>query len=303
MEIKQLEAYVKVYELQSFSRAADHMFLSQPSISTYINSLEIELGAQLIIRSTKAFLPTKSGDLFYNYAKEMLALRDKACSSILELTSNSSGCIDILASSVPAQYILPKMLGCFHRQYPNISFNVNQMNSSDVIDGILQHKGEIGFVGAHFDNGKCEYIPLISEQLVLIAPNQSQFWNVKEKDIPKLLQDQPFVARNLGSGTRLEHGSFLSKMGIDWSNLRISARFDNTQGILHAVANGLGLAIVSSIAAEDYISRQLVVQVNFDNPPTRMFYIVQKKDSHQTPAVAALIETLVDQTNKNSAQN
>ena len=113
MELKQLEAFVKVYELQNFSKAADKLFLSQPSISAYINALEKEVGSKLIHRSTKTFQATKSGTLLYEYAKEILSLHDKGIAALKNLSENSVGTIDISASSVPAQYIYPKYSALF----------------------------------------------------------------------------------------------------------------------------------------------------------------------------------------------
>ena len=136
MDFRQLEAYITVYELKNFSKAAEKMFLSQPSVSAYINALEKELQTQLIFRSTKEFQPTKAGMLFYQYARDILSLRDNSLHSIRNITDSNTGNIDILASSVPSQYILPELLGDFHKLYPNVTFNLTQADSMKVIEGI-----------------------------------------------------------------------------------------------------------------------------------------------------------------------
>jgi DNA-binding transcriptional LysR family regulator len=289
LEFKQLEAYVKVYEIQNFSKAAEDMFISQPSISAYINSLEKEIQTQLIYRSTKEFMPTKSGRLFYEYAKDMLSLRDKSVFSLKSL-SGFTGNIDILASSVPAQYILPEMLGAFHEQYPAITFNLKQADTAEVVNGISLHKSEIGFVGAKIKNPKCMYEDFMSEKLLLIAPYEERFHRISPSDIPQLLCDEYFVMREVGSGTRLEYEEFLKNIGVKVDQLRVSAYLNNTQSIIYSVANGLGLSIVSELAAKYYVRQKMITSIDISPLPVRSFYIVLKKNCAIIPAVDAFVK-------------
>ncbi|MCL2592571.1 MAG: selenium metabolism-associated LysR family transcriptional regulator [Defluviitaleaceae bacterium] len=284
MEIKQLEVYVKVYELRSFSKAADEMFLSQPSISAYIKALEKELQVNLIARSTKEFIPTKSGTLLYEHAKEILSMRDKAINSIKNLLGSTSGSVDILASSVPAQYILPEILGAFHKEYPDIVFNINQVDTIEVVKGISEHKAEIGFVGTKVENSKCIYEKFMSEKLIMIAPKDKRFENIDANNIATILLEEYFVMREVGSGTRLVYEKYLKALGINLSELKISASFSNTQSIIHAVASGLGLSIVSELAAKHYIEQKAIIPIYIDSLPERDFYAVQKK-SYINPAI------------------
>jgi DNA-binding transcriptional LysR family regulator len=289
MDFKQLEAYVKVYELQSFSKAAADMFLSQPSVSAYIASLEKEIGTQLIFRSNKEFVPTKAGRMFYDYAKEMLAVRDKSITNMKNISEPGAGSIDILASSVPAQYILPKMLGGFHRLYPNITLNVVQADTADVVRGVAAYGGEIGFVGAKIENPKCMYESFMAEKLILIVPNKKRFEKIDPSSAVDLLKHEFFVMREAGSGTRLEYEQYLKAAGIKIGGLKVSARFSNTQSVIHAVAGGLGVSIVSEIAAKQYIEHKMILPVYLENLPQRNFYVVQKKHGIFSPNVEALI--------------
>jgi DNA-binding transcriptional LysR family regulator len=281
LEFKQLEAYVKVYELKSFSRAAEALFISQPSVSAYINALENELRTQLIFRSTKEFQPTKSGTLLFEYAKDMLALRDKALVSVSSSADGSTGTIDILASSVPAQYILPQVLGAFRKQYPNIAFTLKQTDSREVVKGISQLESDIGFVGAKMDSAKCLYEDFMTEKLVMIAPYEDRYMTaepLEPQDIARMLRDEKFVTREVGSGTRIEYEEYLEKVGIDPSKLNISTCFNSTQSIIQAVACGLGVSIVSELAARHYIQQKMVAVIPVDSLPERHFHLVLKKD-------------------------
>ncbi len=290
MDFKQLEAYINVYELRSFSKAADRMFLSQPSISAYINALEKELHIQLIYRSTKDFIPTKSGILFYQQAKDMLSLRDNSIQSIKAITASDSGSIDILASSVPAQYILPEILGAFHKLYPDLLFNLQQEDSLEVVNAIDSYESEIGFVGAKIENTNCFYDAFLSESLVMIAPYDDRFLNISLGSVADLIDNEYFVTRESGSGTRLQYEESLKAIGVNPDNLKISARLSNTQSLIHAVANGLGISIVSELAARDYLGQKRILQIDIPNLPQRNFYMVVNKNRVKTPIVTTFME-------------
>ena len=290
MELKQLAIYVKVFELESFSKAAKEVYLSQPSVSAYINSLENELQTKLIYRSAKEFMPTKSGKLFYEYAKDILALRDNSINSIKDLSNYSGGNIDILASSVPSQYILPEAIGAFHKTNPGVVFSIEQADTTHVVNGIAAHRGEIGFVGAKIDNPKCIYQDFMSEKLIMIAPNEKRFEDATADDIGDFLRNEYFVLREPGSGTRLKYEEYFVSEGIKVNDLKVSASFNNTQSIIHAVANGLGLSIVSELAAKHYIRQKMVIPFNIEALPERHFYIVLKKGSVLSMQLHAFIE-------------
>ncbi len=118
MDFKQLEAFIKTVELSSFSLAGEALYLSQPSISHHISNLEGELGTKLISRTTKEVRTTKDGSIFYEYAKNIISLKDKAVNSVAPHSRPFSGEIVIHASSETALYILPEILAGFTRLYP-----------------------------------------------------------------------------------------------------------------------------------------------------------------------------------------
>ena len=290
MDFRQLEAYINVYELKSFSKAAEKMFLSQPSISAYISVLEKELNTQLIYRSTKDFIPTKSGILFYQHAKDMLSLRDNSIQSIKTVSDSDIGSINILASSVPAQYILPKILGAFHKFYPDVLFNLQQQDSMGVANAISSYKSEVGFVGAKIENPNCVYKAFLSEKLVMIAPYEDRFLNINSDNVVDLIYNEYFVMREAGSGTRLWYEECLKNIGIDPGKLKISAQLSNTHSLIQTVANGLGISIVSELAARNYIRQKRIVLIDIRSLPKRNFYMVLNKNRVQTPVVNAFVE-------------
>ena len=291
MDFKQLNAYVQVIELDSFSKAADALYLSQSSISLYISALEKDVQTKLLYRTTKEIEPTKAGILFYEYAKNMLALRDQSIMSLKDFAENASGEINIFASSVPAQCILPEILSAFHEGYPDAVFQLEQADTAKTVNSIAASKGDVGFVGAKMNNLKCMYETFLTEQLIVIAPNREQFRGYHANNVQELFRSVSFIAREQGSGTRLRYEEFLKEIGMQSERLKVVAHFNNTQSILHAVACGLGIAIVSELAAKQYMQQGLVLQLDMPVAlPQRDFYIVTKKGFPVLPVVELFIK-------------
>jgi len=291
MDFKQLEAYIKTIELKSFSKTAEIMYVSQPSISHYIRNLEKELDTKLIIRTTKEVKPTNAGKVFYLYAKNILALKEKAIYAVKNRSNTYFGEIEIHASSVPAQYILPDILVRFNKEYPNISFKIVQSDTNEVIKNVISQKCEIGVVGAKLETNKCCYEFIVSESLIIIAPPEINSKILNAKDLKHFLYEHNFIIREEGSATRYFSDEFLSNSGIKLEKLNIVACLSNTQSIIHAVSKGLGISIVSEIAANDYIKdKKVSVIKTIGVLPKREFNFVYKKDVILPPQINLLMK-------------
>jgi len=300
MDFKHIEAFVKVIELGSFSKAAEEIFLSQPSVSTYINQLEQELGETLINRSTKEIIPTYSGKIFYENAKEILALKQKAVARIKTVSGDFSGEINVLASSVPSQYILPKMLARFREDYPDISFHVRQTDTLGAAEGVAKGFADIGFTGSIVKKDKCAFEEIMTEQMVFIAPINQSFSLDKAYSLTELLYYHTFISREKGSGTRSEYEDFFTSQNIDLTRIQGDNSFDNTQSIITAVINGLGVAIVSEFAAQPFIDGGMVMPLKLKTElPTRKFYYVLRKGFSYSHLVNLLVNFLKDDLEQN----
>ena len=296
MDFRQIEAYVKVVELSSFSKAADAIFLSQPSVSTYINTLEKELDTTLINRSTKEVSPTFAGKIFYENAKELLALKHNSVERIKNLSGIYSGEINILASTVPSQYILPEMLARFNDSYPDISFNVKQADTLETCRGIASQKAEIGLSGGLAEYDKCEFNEVMSERMVFIAPYGKGFSATKKYSLEELLYSHKFVSREKGSGTRIQYESFFIENEINLNKIKGCISFDNTQSIINAVINGLGVSIVSGFAARAFIEQRMVMQLKLKTElPERKFYCVLKKNFSHSHLVDIFVKYIINE--------
>ena len=152
MDFKQIEAFVNVVKYKKFSKAADASFLTQPTISTHINNLEKELNVILLNRQGREITMTKQGETFYSYAVNILNLREQATLSIQGMNREVEGVIELQTSSIPGQYYIPKILGEFRSRYPGVKIFLEQSDSRNVMDNIINQKGEIGFTGTKLSN-------------------------------------------------------------------------------------------------------------------------------------------------------
>jgi len=144
MDIRQLEAFVYTVKYQSFSQAAQKLYLSQPTVSAHIRSLEQEFHTQLLKRTTKTLSVTPAGMKLYQYASEILTLQQKA---VLELSNEGTNKLQIGVSSVPSLYVLPELLAVYHDEFPDVTFHTTCGDSLEIIHKIDDGTCDLGLVG------------------------------------------------------------------------------------------------------------------------------------------------------------
>lgn len=299
IDIKELEAFACVVEKGSFSRAAESLFLTQPTISAHVASLERKLNIKLLVRTTKEIYPSDAGNLLYTYAKEILQLRTNAVQAIQAFSQEMRGIIKVAASTIPGQYHLPKLIQSFRTVYPDITFNLQILDSREVAEQISTRKADVGFTGAMVTLPKCVYQTLAEDRLVIITPNTPQYQAYQSTGFPiRQLARETFISREAGSGTRMETEAFLKEMGVDLKDIQIAVEVRSTESIKQMVSEGLGIAVISKSACEDYCQFKKLLAFNFDNVNLRRkLYLVRHKNSILSP----IAQTFFDYTTETYA--
>ena len=249
MNLKQLEAFVRVAETKSFSAAAKQLYLTQPTVSAHIASLERELNTCLLVRNTKGVALSESGKELYAYAEQMLELEQKIRDRF-GLTGKQSGSVlRIAASTIPSQYLLPDIMAQFRREYPEEQLKLFETDSEGVVEMIRSHKADVGFgfTGTVIEKGNCTYIPFYQDELVILTPATEQFKARKDADAASWFPEEPVILREEGSGTRKEALRLLEQMGIDISALNVAAVMENQETIKRSVSSGMGISILSAL--------------------------------------------------------
>ena len=253
MNLKQLEAFVQVSESGSFSKAAKELFLTQPTISAHISSLEKELNVRLFIRNTKEVSLSDDGKDLYRYAKQITDL-EKAIEERFYMDSDDGKhFITIAASTIPAQYLLPKVLMCYRERYPKEQIKIMETDSSEVVTQVVDHMVDVGFTGTVLEKKHCKYIPFYKDELAVIAPDTPEYRILKEQNRDDIdwIKRKPLILREEGSGTRKEAEKQLKNAGIFMEDLDIVASIANQETIKKSVKQGMGITVLSRLAAED----------------------------------------------------
>lgn len=253
MNLKQLEAFVQVSESGSFSKAAKELFLTQPTISAHISSLEKELNVRLFIRNTKEVSLSDDGKNLYRYAKQITDL-EKAIEERFYMDSDDGKhFITIAASTIPAQYLLPKVLMCYRERYPKEQIKIMETDSSEVVTQVVDHMVDVGFTGTVLEKKHCKYIPFYKDELAVIAPDTPEYRILKEQNRDDIdwIKRKPLILREEGSGTRKEAEKQLKNAGISMEDLDIVASIANQETIKKSVKQGMGITVLSRLAAED----------------------------------------------------
>lgn len=240
MALDTLRAFVTVVEQKNFSRAAELLHMSQPGVSLQIQSLENEFGATLLHRTSKAVTPTKAGELLYERAKEILSLYEEAKQEIQFLQNTISGNLQIGASYTIGEYVLPKILARFSRRYPEVEISVKIANTDEIVRSVRTGELEIGLVEGDVSFKDLSIEPFMRDELVIVS---SPVHPLGELTVAaEQLQDQAWILRESGSGTRRYSDLFIEEQGL---RMRRHFVFSSSQGVKEAVSNGLGIALLS----------------------------------------------------------
>lgn len=261
MDFRQLKSFVTVVEYKSFSKAAEKLHSAQPTISTHVRMLEEELKTRLILRTTKTIEITPQGMEAYKYASKILALRDciqERCSA------NSRSIIRVGASTIPATYVLPEVLPQYTQDAPETYFAIHQSNSRDIADGVMDGQFDLGLTGMPIEREGLTCVPFCRNRIVLITPVTGHFLDLQRKiNVPlEEFFKGPIVLREHGS--KKSANRFLEAMGIDEEELDVVARVNDQEAVKNMVAQGMGVSLISEIAARSFIRERRLLK--FDLP-------------------------------------
>jgi len=295
MEINKLEAFCKVVELKSFTRAAEAVFLTQPTVSEHIRSLEQELGEKLLDRMGRVVEPTPVGRLFYGYARKILKTRNEAKEAVAQFSGNLVGSILAGCSTIPGTYLLPELIGGFRARSPSIKTTLHISSSRIIAGKVLEGELDFGVVGAKWRESGLNWAQMFHDELIL-AVHPDHPWAMDGKPVPLArVMQEPFILRETESGTRKVFSLILAENGLKENDLREVAEIGSTAAIKEAVKAGIGISILSRCALKDDINCGRIAAVNIHSQTLeRSFYLVQRKNRELSPVASVFLEYLRD---------
>ncbi len=284
---EELKTFIAVVEHKNFTKAGEYLNLSQPSVSTHIKNLENYYGVTLINRSIKhkSIVITENGYKLYNRAKEILHILDTTYIEVRNISDSIKGIIKIGASLTIGEYILPQFLSIFYKKYPDIEIDLLIENTTIIAENLKDLTLDIGFIEgiSSYPNLNQEY--LSEDKMVLALPYDSNLIN--SKFTFDLLQNQNWVAREEGSGTREYLNVFLNSNKIVPKNLMV---LGSNYAVKEAVRNGLGITIISNFVATPAIKNKELITIELDKSYNRSFSYILPKNISTTKATKVFLE-------------
>ncbi len=303
MNLKQLEAFLWVAELQSFTRAARQLYMSQPAVSFQIKSLEESLGAPLFYRGDKKVELTEAGRLLYPEARQILRHYQKIKAGLDELKGLKRGHLYLGASTIPGEYLLPLLIGRFHRHYPGVEVTLRIAGSGEVIRWVREREIDLGVTGAPVKEEGLECLPWHQDRLVLIVGPEHP-WVGRKAVSPDELLAQPLILREPGSGTRRSLEVKLAQAGYSLEGARVVMELGSTRAVITAVQAGLGVSLVSALAAAEPLALGRVHQVSLqDVDLTRDLYLIHSSEWPGSFAAGAFWDFMRQEQNGTGIEN
>lgn len=291
MDIKRLEVFSKVIELKSFTRAAEALGLSQPTVSEHVRMLEKAVDEKLVDRLGREALPTPAGRILYKYALKMARLRDEALQALAQYRGSLSGELILGASTIPGAYILPKKIATFAKEFPEVRVRIQIAGTGKVLNLLLAGELELAVVGADSSDQRLEFTPLYADELQLVVPAGHR-WAGKTI-APKELTEEPFIARESGSATRQVLENALREQSCDPDDLRTIAEMGSVEAVRQAVRSGLGVAVLSRLALHEDVERGLIATAEISGiQMKRSFHLASRKGREMSPVAAAFVAHL-----------
>jgi len=276
--IQQMEVLIALIEAGSFTRAAGKLFLSQPSLTKQIQNLETAAGTRLVNRGSTGISLTPEGRILYDYARRVLRLREEAKERIGRIKEQESGHIYISASTIPATYILPRLLGHLKKTYPDMHVHIQTHDSEEALQTVLNDQAELGLIGKDPVNKKLIVDRLWQDRLVLAVSIDHPLAKNGTVTVEELA-GVPFIVRERGSATRdIVEDCFQKHFGINFSRFNIVCEMGSSEAVKEAILAGLGVSILSVFAIERELKQGMLATVNIsDCAVERYFYLIYKK--------------------------
>jgi len=290
LNLNLLRVFHTVARLQSFTRAAEALFLTQPGISKHIKVLEDYYESRLFDRLGKKVVLTQAGETLFLSADKIFNLLERSKTEIDDLKGLKVGDLRIGASVTIGIYLLPDVLNKFQSLYPGIRVTLDIDLNRQIIRQVLDNSVDIGFLGAPADDERLVVTPFFKDELVVIVPADKS-WATRDHIQPLDLLSERFILSRSGSGTRAIIEERLQQVGVTLKN---TIEFGHTEAVKKAVEVGLGISIISksAILKEEKLGliRSISLsEVNLD----RNFYLTYRKDKYLTNLARTFLQFIV----------
>ncbi|SDL84110.1 LysR family transcriptional regulator [Sediminibacillus halophilus] len=256
MQYDALQTFLTAAETKNFTKTAELLHISQPSVSLHIKNLEKEFETELFVRSPKQFHITPTGEMLYYRGKQIIQIYEQTKQEILAHHHAVQGELRIGASFTIGEYILPAVLVDLQKHYPNLQLKITIGNTEEIIGSVRELNVDAGLIEGQTSDQDLIVEPFTEDQLFIVAASSHHLNSLGKVTIDDL-QNQIWITREEGSGTRayLEH--VLRSLGI---KVKAQHSISSSQGIKEFITEGIGISLLSeSVIQRDVIQKDLSI--------------------------------------------
>lgn len=288
MTLRHFNIFVAVCDKMNMTKAAEGLFISQSAISQAISELEAHYGVRLFERLSRKLYITLAGEKLLSYARYIIKLNMELESDMKTLSEKGS--IRIGASVTIGAYILPKLISKFQKVNSGTDIKVYEENTEKVEKMLLQDKIDMALVEGETNHTDIINRPFMEDELVLVCGNNHRFAKLEYVE-PYEMEKEKFIIREKGSGTRK---TFEDKMRENYLTWQISWTCNNTDTIKIAVAEGLGVSVISRCSVTDEIALGTLCEIPVKGIKfKRQFKIIYHKNKYLTETMKHFIEFIL----------
>ncbi len=289
MDFDQLETFLEVARLSSFSRAAERRFRTQPAISSQIRALEEEVGAKLLDRSGGKVAVTGPGKVFQKYAEDVLEQRRVMLVALAEMHRVPRGEMVVSANEGTCLHILPEVFAEFKRQYPSVAVSVKRLEHNKILEAIIENSCDFGVVSMPVPDKRLTVVPIHRDELIVITPPRHPLAAQKKATVAEVVE-YPLLLPKVGR-TRDALETLFHERGL---KPRISMELDSSELLKRFVAADVGVGFIPrSHVAEDLQANALAALTLADASIQRELALVFRKDKALSRAALAFIDIAV----------
>jgi DNA-binding transcriptional LysR family regulator len=293
IDFRHLETFCRVAELKSFSKAAGDLFLTQPTVSGHILSLERSLSLRLFDRTGREVHLTKAGEIFLQYASKIISSRKDLLNALIDFSQGIRGELSLGASTIPGEYLIPKLMSNFKKDHPQFTLSLKIADTKEIVQWVLQGHVEFGMIGSKLDHPSLHYEKYEEDEIIVVAPFGHFLTKKRRVDLSDLVEE-PWIMREEGSGTQMVVEKALRKKGKSLKQFNGTIEMGSTSSLKEGVKAGLGLAFISKRAVEEELKKGVLSQVSIEGIDliVRPFYIVSHRERTLSPVGIKFLQYL-----------
>ena len=298
ISLRQLQVFEAVARLLSYTRAAEELYLSQPTVSMQMKKLESDIGLPLTEQIGKKISLTEAGTAFYQASRDILGTLGRFEMLIDDQKGLRTGQLRV-AVVTTANYFAPRLLGKFCQAYPGVKVSLEVTNREHILDRMIHNMDDLYLIGKPPETSELEFQPYLANPMVVVAPADHKFANRKAISLSDIAGEN-FILRERGSGTRIAVEQKFADAGLD---LKVGMELGNNESIKQGITGGLGIAVLSLHTLTSGDMNELTVLDVQGFPISRQWYVGHPRGKRLSITARTFIDFMYQEGPLLSAEN